>query len=86
VRGNSRQGPWILLILLVGGSILGGWIGALLGHYYPGIPIIYQSQSVGLPTTTLDLQVFTLTLGFTLRFSLLSLLGMGLGLLAYRQL
>ena len=45
-----------------------------------------QVYSVGLPAFTLDLQVFTFTLGFMLNLSIFTLLGFVLAYLAYRKL
>ncbi|NLF35524.1 MAG: DUF4321 domain-containing protein [Clostridiales bacterium] len=53
---------------------------------WPGMQMLDQVYSVGLPAFTLDLQVFTFTLGFMLNLSIFTLLGFVLAYLAYRKL
>lgn len=82
---GSYQSPWLLVILLV----LGGVFGSLVGEVLSGIPalgVLGTARSIGLPMTTLDLDVITLTLGFTIRINLIGLIGFALAFLIYRRL
>jgi hypothetical protein len=84
MKGNYRS-PWILIILL----ILGGIIGSLIGDALSGIPalrVLATSTSVGLPAATLQLDVLTLTLGFTAKINLFGVIGLILAFLVYRRL
>ena len=85
-RGRSPANWPVLLLLLVIGGIIGSVLGQLMTKIWPGMQILGQVYSVGLPAFTLDLQVFTFTLGFMLNLSIFTLLGFILAYLAYRKL
>lgn len=73
-----------LILLLFVGALAGSVVNeALIGH----VPSpLTSSFSIGLnPPVLVDLWVLTFTLGFTLKVSLFSVVGMGLGLYAYRK-
>ena len=86
MKGHTFRGAGVLVILLVIGGIIGSWLGIVLEKLWPDIGILNQTQVVGLPPTTLDLQVFSLTLGFVLRLNLLTVGGFLLAYLVYRKL
>lgn len=73
-----------LILLLFVGALAGSVVNeALIGHVPSSLT---RSFSIGLnPPVLVDLWVLTFTLGFTLKVSLLSVVGMGLGLYAYRK-
>ncbi|MGE5580022.1 MAG: DUF4321 domain-containing protein [Bacillota bacterium] len=59
----------ILIVALTAGAIVGSILGVALEN---AAPILAKGFTVGLqPPTTLDLNVITLTLGFTLRLNLM---------------
>lgn len=82
-RGNGPGSPWLLFLLIVVGSLLGTALGAILGEYLSFLNI---SQSIGFPTTTLDLSFARITLGLQLRISIATLIGALLAYMAYRKL
>ncbi len=84
MRGNYRS-PWLLVILLIIGGILGSLMGDLLAGV-PGLKMLAMAKSIGLPLTTLDLDVVTLTLGFTVKINLFGILGFILAFVVYRRL
>lgn len=86
LKGQTFRGTGILVILLVAGGIIGSWLGIMLEEFWPGLGMLGQTQVVGLPPTTLDLQVFSVTLGFLLRLNLLSIAGFLLAYWVYRKL
>jgi len=88
VRNRSRSYPdWkLLLLLLIFGGIIGGWIGDAIVKLWPALSSLGQAQSVGLPEFTLNLGVFTLTFGFMLHLSFFAILGFILAFLIYRKL
>ncbi|MFQ5960494.1 MAG: DUF4321 domain-containing protein [Candidatus Methylomirabilales bacterium] len=65
-------------------------MGELIAYLFPGgilERIFSQGISPGLnPPATLDLKIFSLTLGFTVRINLASLMGLILGAYLYKQL
>lgn len=84
MKGYNR-GVGVLLILMLMGSIIGGWLGTFLGRVFPEVQLLQQTESLGLSPTTLDVRVFTLTLGFGLKLNLLSLVGAAAGYIVYRK-
>lgn len=78
---NNAKNPWILLILL----IFGGLIGALLGNTFgSSLPILNQGFSnIGLKPTTVDLAVITITFGLTLKVTVASIVGFIIALFVY---
>ena len=79
--GNSRT-PWIWVILLLFGAIVGSIIGDVLGSTWA---ILKQGPSIGLQPVTLDLHVFQVTFGFLFKINLASALGMVLAYIFYRR-
>lgn len=87
MSGRSRTYPgWqILLLLLVIGGIIGGWIGDAIVKLWPALGILGAVQSIGLPAFSLNLQVFSLTFGFMLHVSFFTLLGFVIAYIIYRR-
>lgn len=89
---TSRQGHraypgWpVLLLLLILGGIIGGWVGGVLVDTWPAIGILGRTQSVGLPTLTADLKVFTLHFGFMLNINMFTIIGFALAYLLFRRM
>ncbi|NLB51976.1 MAG: DUF4321 domain-containing protein [Syntrophomonadaceae bacterium] len=82
---NNANWPVLLLLLVIGG-IIGSAIGQLVIKIWPSLNSWGQVYSIGLPEFTLDLQVFTFSLGFMLHVSLFTVLGFILAYLAYRKI
>ena len=85
MRGyNSARNPWILLILLV----VGGLIGSLLGTAFKDLlPILnYGFPAIGLAPTTINLLVITITFGLILKLNLASVIGFIIALVIYFRL
>lgn len=84
-----RKSPWVLLIFVLIGGLLGGILGEILHvmaphgmiqnifatHFTPGIS----------PPLTIDLILVKLTLGFSLKINLISILGMFVGVFMYKH-
>lgn len=77
---------WILFILLIIGGIIGSWLGIVLVKIWPEFTLLNQMEVVGLPPTTLDMQVLSITFGFALRLNILTVLGFILSYIIYRKL
>ncbi len=85
-----RKSPWVLLIFILIGGLLGGILGEILHvlaphgtiqnvfatHFTPGIN----------PPLTIDLVLVKLTIGFSLKINLLSVLGMFVGVFMYKHM
>ena len=85
-RTRTYPGWQFLLLLLALGGIIGGWIGDAIVRVWPAIGLLGSVQSVGLPTFTMDLHVFTLSFGFMLNINFFTILGFVLAWLFYRRL
>jgi hypothetical protein len=78
-RGNS----FFLILLLLTSSI----IGSVLGKAFSDVlPILNYGESVGFGPATLDLNVFTLTFGFSANLTVAGIIGIIIAIIAYRKL
>ncbi len=84
-----RKSPWILFIFLLIGGLLGGILGEILHVMAPQgtIQNIFSTHfSLGITQPlTLDLILVKLTLGFTVKINILSILGMFVGIYLYKH-
>lgn len=84
-----KRTPWMLIFFVMIGGLLGGVLGEILRLFSPeGLlkEMFLKGYSIGLnPPLTLDLRLFTLTLGFTIQMNLFSLLGIIFGIYVYKQ-
>ncbi|NLN88108.1 MAG: DUF4321 domain-containing protein [Syntrophomonadaceae bacterium] len=76
----------MLLLLIVMGGIIGSWIGDAVVRLWPALGILGNVQSVGLPTMTMDLHVFSLSFGFMLNINFFSILGFILAWVFFKRL
>lgn len=74
---------WVLVLLLLVGGLSGGALGNALA---PSFPWLKATSLVGLKPSTLDLQFFNLTFGFTFVLGPLTAVGLILGFIVYRKL
>ncbi len=85
--GRQARPNWVgLVFLLAVGGIAGSIIGDILVRLAPGLQFLGTPRNVGLNPSTLDLNVFTLTFGFSFSISLFTLIGLLLAFLAYRRM
>ena len=77
---------WLLLILLLAGVVLGGFIGSLT----EGVPLLSwlgYGDRFGLNTPlVLDLGILVITFGLSIKITIAGIIGMALALLIYRWL
>jgi hypothetical protein len=89
--GSSRvrKSPWILLIFVLIGGLLGGILGEILHVMAPQgtIQSIFSTHfTPGInPPLTIDLVLVKLTLGFSIKVNILSILGMFIGVYLYKH-
>jgi hypothetical protein len=84
-----KKSPWILVIFVLIGGLLGGVLGEILRVMAPHgtIQTVFATNYVlGITEPlTIDLVLLKFTIGFVLKISLLSLLGMFLGIYLYKN-
>ena len=82
---KSKNG-WVLLIMLLSGIVLGGFIGMLTARV-SGLSGLNYGQSFGLESpVVLDLGLLVLTFGLTIQISIASIIGVVLAIIIYRKL
>lgn len=83
---NRSQNVWVLLLLLLAGVVLGGFIGSLLGDISMLSWLNYGS-SFGLTSPLiLDLGVLVLQFGLTIRFTIAGIIGIVLAFFIYHRM
>lgn len=84
-----RKSPWLLLLFILFGGLLGSILGEILRIMAPQgtIQNIFSTAlTPGIsPPVTVDLILFKLTAGFTIKMNLLSFLGAFLGIYIYKH-
>jgi len=83
--GKSKRSGWLLLLLLLVGVFLGGLLSGLVDDYLPFLALSSPTYGIA-PPFNLDLGIFSLTFGLTLRLSVGGVLGLAIGYLAFRAL
>ena len=82
---KSKNG-WVLLIMLLSGIVLGGFIGMLTANV-SGLSWLNYGQSFGLESpVVLDLGLLVLTFGLTIQISIASIIGVVRAIIIYRKL
>ena len=83
---RSTKNGWTLLLLVLAGVVLGGFIGSLT-EGISGLSWLNYGQGFGLETPiVLDLGLLVLTFGLTIRISIASIIGVVLAIIIYRKL
>jgi len=83
---KTYKSPWILLILLIAGGIVGNAVGKALIPLVPFLKVLSANATVGFGPVTLNLDFLTLTLGFSLALGPFTAVGIIVGYLVYRRL
>lgn len=82
---RSKNG-WVLLVMVLSGVVLGGFIGMLTANV-SGLNWLNYGQSFGIETPiVLDLGLLVLTFGLTIHISIASIIGVVLAIIIYRKL
>lgn len=82
--GNSRKNNWILIVILLCGIVLGGYLGTLASNV-GFLSWLSYGQTFGLTSpVVLDLGIFVLTFALTIKINIASIIGLIIGIICYR--
>ena len=82
----KNKNVWVLLILLLTGVVLGGFIGNV-AEGIPALSWLRFGESFGLNTPlVLDFGILVVTFGLSIRITMAGIIGVVLALLVYRWL
>ncbi|GKU23384.1 DUF4321 domain-containing protein [Clostridium folliculivorans] len=82
--GSRNVGILIFFIFL--GLLLGSLAGEILGDKFGSLKFLKTSYSIGTPTpVALDLKVFLLTIGMSIKINILSIIGVILAIILYKR-
>ena len=76
---------WLLILLMLAGVVIGGFIGEYLGAVSYFSWLRYGSDFGLKSPVILDLGVLTLQFGFTIRFTICGIIGMLVAIVAFRH-
>lgn len=81
---KNNRNRWVLFLFLLAGMVLGAFLGDQLARY-PYMDWLGYGQSLGLTNpATFSAGVLSLTLGFTFKLNIGGVIGLGLGVAAYK--
>ena len=85
-KGTVGKNNWALLLMLLAGVVLGGFIGQLASNV-PFLSWLNYGQTCGLSKPLiLDLGILVLTFGLTIKITIAGILGIVLAIIIYRFL
>ena len=86
MRKAGSKNAWVLLILMLAGIVVGGFIGNLAAGVN-GLSWLSYGQSFGLDSPiVLNLGILVITFGLTIKITIASIIGMIIAGLVYRFL
>lgn len=83
LRRESGKNGWIMLLMVVCGLVVGGFLGELLGQY---LPILKYGYNLGVSAHEWNFHVLKLTFGLNFNINMFSVLGIVLAIYLYRKL
>ena len=85
-RGVANKNYWVLLLLVLAGVVLGGFLGELASNV-SFLSWLSYGQSFGLhKPLVLDLGILVLTFGLTIKITIARIIGILIAILIYRLL
>ena len=83
-KGTAGKNYWALLLMILAGVVLGGFIGQLTAGV-PALSWLNYGQTFGLSNPlVLDLGILVLTFGLTIKITIAGIIGIVLAILIYR--
>ena len=82
----GRKNFWILLIMLLAGIVLGGFMGQL-ANGISWLSWLNFGQSFGLDSPlVINFGILVITLGLTIKITMVSIIGIAIALIIYRMI
>ena len=82
----GRKNFWILLIMLLAGIVLGGFMGQL-ANGISWLSWLNFGQSFGLDSAlVINFGILVITLGLTIKITMASIIGLAIALIIYRMI
>lgn len=86
MAGTAGKNKWTLLLILLSGIVLGGFLGYLCRDI-SWLSWLNYGQTFGFSEpVVLDLGIFVLTLGLTIMINISSIIGIVIGIIIYKKL
>lgn len=86
MAGTANKSKWILLLVLLSGIVLGGFIGYLCRDI-SWLSWLNYGQTFGLSEpVVLDLGIMLITFGLVISINIASIIGVVIGILIYKKL
>ncbi len=86
MKGHATRSIWVLILLLLAGVVLGGFIGDYLGKF-PSLNWLSYGKAFGLTSPfVLDLGVLKLQFGLSIRFTIAGIVGIMIAAFIYRKM
>ncbi len=86
MRKAANKNFWVLLLLLLSGVVLGGFIGNAAASV-PALSWLNFGEAFGLQNPlVLNLGILVITFGLSIKITIASIIGVALALLVYRYL
>lgn len=86
MAGNTQKNNWTLLVILLCGIVLGGFLGTLTANT-GFLSWLSYGNTFGLTDpVVLDLGILVLTFGLTITINIASIIGLIIGIIIYRLL
>ena len=84
MKKTGLKNPWILLILMLAGIVLGGFVGTLTENI-AALNWLNYGQSFGIDSPiVLNLGILVVTFGLTIKITIASIIGLILAAVIYR--
>lgn len=80
---TKNKNVWVLLLLLLSGSVVGGFIGDVFKTTFKWLS---YGKTLGFDTFTLDLNIIKITLGFVMSINIASIIGIMIAIFIFSRL
>lgn len=83
---NDGKSIWVLILMMLAGIVIGGFIGSYLGQLQYMQWLQYGDTFGMSQPLILELGIINVQFGFTIKFSISGLIGMIIAIIAYKKL